>query len=167
MRKYVLAMAAALAAFVALVVPASAAPAVQDVKLLHSFGYKNLLLGMSAKQAEATGLIKHSFTFGSCDYYEFVASEGEREANVLVGIHQTGGVQHIDATHPMKTLRGIGYGSTRAQLVAAYPNLVRDPNNQTLEITDAPLNPEARFGFAVGFDDTVGWMILSKKNALC
>lgn len=169
MRKYVLAILAAFAALATLVVPASAAPAQQDLKILHSFGYKNLLLGMKPKQAEATGLLTNGYTSGNgWHFYEFARSEGDRKPNVTVYVHDTCGVQWIDSTDLMKTTSGIGIGSTRTALVAAYPNARPDPVGQFDLVVDAPFNPGFEFAFAMNLDtNEVTWMTLRKQGPFC
>ncbi|WP_285638795.1 hypothetical protein [Lentzea sp. NBRC 102530] len=171
MRKYVLAILAAFAALISVAVPSSAAPVqAQDLKILHSFGYKHLLLGMKPAQAEATGLLTDKDTSGGQGwaFYQFVASEGDRGPNTWVAAHETCGVQMIIATYAMKTPRGIGVGSSRADLVRAYPSAHADPTGKYDVLVDAPLNPGFQYAFVIDYDtDEVTWMSLEKKGGFC
>lgn len=100
---------------------------------------------------------------GSVRVLRALPSEGERNTNVMVGVHKTEGVQRIDATDPMKTVEGIGIDMSRDALMVAYPDAHPEPRGLNL-VANTPLNPNAEYGFD---GSKVFWMLLRKKNALC
>lgn len=170
MRKLTLAlMVTAVAGLVTTIAPAaSAEPSTGVPKVLHSFGYKNLLLGMSKEQAEATGLITHFASGRGCDFYTLVASEGDRQQNTIVAVTQGKGLSRIDATVPMKTPRGIGEGSSIDAMKSAYPNATADPEHDWIYDAEAPFNPGARYTFSTtSFGDRVFRMQLRTDYNIC
>ncbi|TWP49247.1 hypothetical protein FKR81_24325 [Lentzea tibetensis] len=152
MKKFAIAIAAVTAGLVATIAPAaSAAPADVEVfpKVLHSFGYENLLLGMNAQQAEETGLLRHVGSFFTCEYYELVPSEGPRQPNTTVTVQKDHGVVLINSTTEMTTTRGIHEGSTLDEVRKAYPDARPHHVFPWIWVADAPLNHDAQYKFNV------------------
>ncbi|GLZ35747.1 hypothetical protein Lesp02_79340 [Lentzea sp. NBRC 105346] len=158
----------AIAATVGLV---AAAPASADVpQVMHSFGYKHLLLGMSPRQVWMTGLITMSMIVDEeCAYFTLKESEGPSAPNTFIGLSRTTGeVTVIDATTPTRTPRDIGKGSTLDELQAAYPDAQQDVAHPTRWIADAPENPAAQYVFTVStFTGEVGAYWLESDDNTC
>jgi hypothetical protein len=81
------------------------------------FGLGALRLGMTYRQAEATGLLTHVRHEG--DSWE-ATLRGSAKAKVLISTRS--GVEVIDAYGAIRTPEGVHIGSTRAAVKAAYPS---------------------------------------------
>ncbi|TWP49248.1 hypothetical protein FKR81_24330 [Lentzea tibetensis] len=171
MRKLTLAlMATAVAGLVATTAPIASAdePSTGAPQLLHSFGYKNLLLGMSGEQAVATGLLNQpSASDDECAVYTLKQSEGARDPMTVVFVSKENGVEKINGTYPMKTTRGIGKGSTFDELLTAYPNATQNPQHSWKQDAPAPLNPRAHYEFDASKQHGVWQIHLSLNETVC
>lgn len=98
--------------------PAEAAPKPK----LGPLGYGKLKIGQTEKQARKTGLITVKRVDGACTGFDLKAY---RTPRYRVGgyISKKYGVVAIFAVKGMKTPRGIGLGSTKAQVKKKYPGL--------------------------------------------
>ncbi|MGN9838855.1 hypothetical protein ACTMTI_12105 [Nonomuraea sp. H19] len=91
---------------------------------LGPYGYGQVRLGMSAKQAKATGkiVLKMAGQQGSCAGWDLKAHPTGKDS-VGLYISKKHGVAGIFAPKGVKTPEGIGIGSTLKQLKKAYPKL--------------------------------------------
>ncbi|SDN21684.1 hypothetical protein [Allokutzneria albata] len=119
-------------------------------------GLGDLKLGMSEPDAYQTTLL-HAYQGEDpgaginpvCSKYEFRAAPNE--LNVLIS--PTKGVAVIHAYPGVRTPRGIGIGSSRKELVAAYPEWSEGPNGRWV---DVPGNPNAGYAIDVRDDKVIG-----------
>lgn len=110
---------------------------------LGPYGYGAVKLGMSAKRAKATGKIELKRK-DYCSGWDLKAHITDRNS-VGMYISKKVGVAMIFATKGMKTPEGIGLGSTRKQLKAAYPHLKTAASGYPY--TTAPGNKKAYYSF--------------------
>lgn len=133
---------AALVAGAALLV--SVAPAAAQARTaLGPYGYGSVKLGMSAKDARATGKITLKRK-DMCSGWDLKAHPTGRDS-VGMYISKNVGVALIFATKGMKTPEGIGLGSTKKQLKAAYPHLKTAASGYPY--TEVPGNKKAYYSF--------------------
>jgi hypothetical protein len=118
-------------------------------RILGSFGYQGLKLGMSEPAAEATGLLTDREAGTKCDFYYFVPSEGSMPRSSGVFVSKTAGVVVIGATSKMRTPQEAWSGMSLADLRDAYPDLVQDSQQDWLYRAPAPGNPAADYLFVV------------------
>lgn len=91
---------------------------------LGPYGYGKVRLGMSEKQAKATGavVLKKAGEAGSCAGWDLKALPSGKD-NVGLYISKKRGVALIFAAKGVKTPEGIGLGSTMTQIKKAYPGV--------------------------------------------
>ncbi|GAA5082446.1 hypothetical protein GCM10023259_091690 [Thermocatellispora tengchongensis] len=108
------------------------------------YGYGGVKLGMSAKQARATGKITPKEGWGPCTGWDLKARPSGRD-KVGLYISKKRGVAVIFAPKGVKTRQGIGIGSTEKQLRKAYPGLKRSASGYP--VASVPGNPKASYRF--------------------
>ncbi|MFI6326213.1 hypothetical protein ACIBG8_52440 [Nonomuraea sp. NPDC050556] len=136
-------MAALVAGAALLVSVAPAGAQAQARTSLGPYGYGSVKLGMSAKDAKATGKISLKMK-GQCSGWDLKAHPTGRDS-VGVYISKNVGVALIFAQKGMKTPEGIGLGSTKKQLKAAYPHLKTAASGYPY--TEVPGNKKAYYSF--------------------
>jgi hypothetical protein len=137
---------AALVAGALLVSGATAANA-QTKPMLGPYGYGAVKLGMTVKQATATGkIVKKRPGNGGCSGWDLKAFPTSKNE---VGIYLSPkvGLAAIFAAKGMKTPENIRIGSTRKQLKAAYPRIRKDVHD--FYVTKVPGNKKAYYTFTV------------------
>ncbi|GAA3230126.1 hypothetical protein [Nonomuraea helvata] len=115
---------------------------------LGPYGYGKVRLGMTEKQARATGqiVLKMAAEAGSCSGWDLKAHPSGKNA-VGLYISKKKGVALISAPKGVKTPEGIGVGSTMTQIKKAYPN-VKTPQDGYPSVR-VPGNPKAYYAFLV------------------
>ncbi|MEV1168213.1 hypothetical protein [Nonomuraea sp. NPDC049784] len=115
---------------------------------LGPYGYGKVRLGMSEKQAKATGqiVLKMPGEEGSCSGWDLKAHPSGKNA-VGLYISKKKGVALIGAPKGVKTPEGIGIGSTMKQIKKAYPN-VKTPKDG-FPYVSVPGNPKAYYALLV------------------
>ncbi|MBO3752007.1 hypothetical protein J5X84_38570 [Streptosporangiaceae bacterium NEAU-GS5] len=125
--------------------PADAAPLSE--RTFGPTGYDHVRLGMTVRQARATGRIDHRVKTGSgrCTGWRL---KGRRKGAVLIS--KKYGVAAIAVASRARTPQGVGLDSLRWELKRAYPDLKfhSDPARADVAV---PGHPNARFDF--GFKD--------------
>ncbi|GAA2378818.1 hypothetical protein GCM10010404_38880 [Nonomuraea africana] len=119
----------------------------QTVKpALGPYGYGKVKLGMSFKQAKATGKValKWGDKDSGCSGWDLKAYPTGKDS-VGLYISKRRGVAVIFAAKGMKTPEGVGIGSTMKQVKAAYPK-VRTPRGLNPHVS-VPGNPKAHYTF--------------------
>lgn len=133
---------------------------------LGPFGYGGVRLGMSAKQAKATGKIVAKQGASMCSGWDLKAHPTGRD-NVGLYISKKLGVALISAPKGVKTPEGIGIGSTRKQLRKAYPKLQTTASESKDNLyTDVPGNPKAYYRFLLDHNKIYD-VSLDLKNQDC
>ncbi|UBU11496.1 hypothetical protein [Nonomuraea gerenzanensis] len=143
--------ALAVAGAVTLIAVASPALAAQKATL-GPYGYGSLKLGMSTAKAKATGRLirKPAGDHAGCTGWDLKEKPyGEYQVGAIIS--KKYGLTMIVAHAGMKTPKGIGFGSTRAQLKAAYPDLRRGPGG--FPTASVPGNKKAYYLFYVSRTD--------------
>ncbi|MCP3799293.1 hypothetical protein NLX83_08495 [Allokutzneria sp. A3M-2-11 16] len=142
---------------------AHAAPAGQ---VLGPNGLGDLKLGMSEEDAYQTGML-HGYQgedpgagfSKNCSWYGF----HNRPTDLDVLISPTKGVSVIFANQGVRTVQGIGIGSSRKELLAAYPEWSDDPNGRWVRV---PGNANAGYAIDVR-DDKVIFIGLYQNGQEC
>lgn len=120
----------------------------QSGPTLGPYGYGDVKLGMTAKQAKATGAVVKKSDGGKdgCSGYDLKKFPTGKDA-VGVYISPKVGLAAIFAAKGMKTPEGIGFGSTSKQLKAAYPHIKKDAHGY--DVVKVPGNKKAYYSFGV------------------
>ncbi|GLV52680.1 hypothetical protein TBS_32440 [Thermobispora bispora] len=131
-----------------LVVSGATAASAKANPTLGPYGYGTLKLGMSLKQARATGLLVQKFPGrgGGCSGWDLKKFRTPKN-KAGVWISPRVGVAAIYAGKGMKTPRGIRLGSTFRQLKVAYPGIKKDMYG--LYRVRVPGNSKAQYAFEV------------------
>ncbi|MEV5409766.1 hypothetical protein AB0K60_13125 [Thermopolyspora sp. NPDC052614] len=145
-----------------LLVGGATAASAQVKPTLGPYGYGAVKLGMTVKQAKATGaLVKKVSGNGGCsgwDLKKFPTPKG----SVGVYISPKFGLAAIFAAKGMKTPEGIRVGSTLKQLKAAYPRIKKDFHDfYTVKV---PHNTKASYSFTVEKGKVTGYGIALNKQ---
>ncbi|MFI7129657.1 hypothetical protein ACIBQ1_28435 [Nonomuraea sp. NPDC050153] len=113
---------------------------------LGPYGYGTVKLGMSAKQAKATGavVLKRAGEAGSCSGWDLKALPSGKDG-VGLYISKKRGVAVIFAAKGVKTPEGIGLGSTIKQIKKAYPGVKTAASG--FPYTTVPGNSKAYYSF--------------------
>ncbi|GGS70012.1 hypothetical protein GCM10010156_30990 [Planobispora rosea] len=119
----------------------SATRAAHAKSTLGPFGYGGVKLGMSAKQARATGKITRTDSSGPCSAW---ALKAHPTGQGLL-ISRRVGVAVIFAPRGVATPQGIKLGSTAKQLKKAYPRLKESASGYPY--ASVPGNPKAHYIF--------------------
>ena len=109
-----------------LLVSGATAAVAQTKPTLGPYGYGAVKLGMTVKQAEATGdVVKKMPGGGGCSGWDLKTFPTPKDS-VGIYISPRVGLAAIFAAKGMKTPEGIKIGSTAKQLKAAYPHIKKD-----------------------------------------
>ncbi|MEV0388819.1 hypothetical protein [Nonomuraea sp. NPDC050643] len=150
------------------VMPAAvASPAFAERKAtLGPYGYGTLKLGMTAAKARATGRITRKTVGDSprCTGWD-LKENPYGEYRVGVYISKRRGLAMIVAPPGLRTPQGIGLGSSRTRLKAAYPRLRRGPGGYPT--ADVPGNRQAFYIFHVSDNKVAGMsLVLAKQDCV-
>ncbi|MFI6393317.1 hypothetical protein ACIBHY_40345 [Nonomuraea sp. NPDC050547] len=138
--------AASLLAGSLLIAGATAADA-QTRPALGPHGYGSVKLGMTLKQATATGaVVKKLPGNGGCSGWDLKSFPTPKDS-VGVYISPKVGLAAIFAAKGMKTPEGIRIGSTTKQVKAAYPRVKKDVHG--FYVTTVPGNKKAYYTFGL------------------
>ena len=139
----------ALAATGTMVLPAhseGADPRGSTVHHLTREGYRGLEIGMTAKQARATGDLRFTSKGGTCRTFD-LADHAHRKHRTDGYLSKAHGLVAVFARQGMTTARGIGIGSTRAEVEKAYPKATK--NAQGFWVTPSSGTPKRYLELAV------------------
>ncbi|MGR6919685.1 hypothetical protein ACU635_36100 [[Actinomadura] parvosata] len=146
----------------ALMASGATAAAAQTKPALGPYGYGAVKLGMTAKQAKATGGVVSKLPGGGgCsgwDLKEFPTPKDQ----IGVYISPRVGVAAIFAAKGMKTPEGIKIGSTLQRLKTAYPKIKKDFHGYY--VITVPGNKKAYYTFGVTRDKITEYGIALKKQ---
>jgi hypothetical protein len=133
---------------------------------LGPFGYGGVKLGMSAKQAKATGKIVRKAGASDCSGWDLNKHPTGRYS-VGIYISKKLGVAVIGAPKGVKTPQGIGIGSTRTELRKAYPKLETSASGSKDNLfTNIPGNRKAFYRFLLEHNKIYS-LSLELKNQDC
>ncbi|MFG1977242.1 hypothetical protein ACGFJC_48605 [Nonomuraea fuscirosea] len=114
---------------------------------LGPYGYGGVKLGMTAKQARATGgVVQKMPGGGGCSGWDLKKFRTPKDS-VGVYISPRVGLAAIFAAKGMKTPQGIKIGSTLKQVKAAYPRIKKDFHG--FYVITVPGNKKAYYNFSV------------------
>ncbi|GAA0939587.1 hypothetical protein [Nonomuraea longicatena] len=158
--------AAALAAGAVLV---AGTPALAQSAAAPSFGphgYGAVKLGMTAKQAKATGKITHKLgdSASPCTGWDLKTHPTGKDS-VGLYLSKRRGVAVVFAARGMKTREGIGLGATMTQIKKAYPN-VTSPADTNPRVA-VPGNSRAYYEFMLDAQGRLQEMALGLKTQDC
>ncbi|WP_219470121.1 hypothetical protein, partial [Nonomuraea rhizosphaerae] len=126
------------------------------------YGYGGVRLGMTAKQAKATGKIVAEFG-GYCSGWDYKAHRNPRN-EVSLYISKKRGVAVIFAPPGVRTPKNIGVGSTLRQVKRAYPNVKEEPSGWYATV---PGNRKAFYYFGVSARNKVKQLALGLRGQDC
>lgn len=130
-----------------LLVSGATAAVAQTKPTLDSHGYGAVKLGMTVKQATATGdVVKKMPGGGGCSGWDLKRFPTPKDS-VGIYISPRVGLAAIFAGKGMKTPEGIKIGSTAKQLKAAYPHIKKDFHGYY--VITVPGNKKAYYSFGV------------------
>ncbi|WP_345572529.1 hypothetical protein [Nonomuraea rosea] len=130
-----------------LVSGATAAVAQAKPTTLGAYGYGAVKLGMTAKQATATGAVAKKMPGGGgCSGWDLKKFPTPKDS-VGIYISPRVGLAAIFAQKGMQTPEGIKIGSTAKQLKAAYPHIKQDVHDYY--VIKVPGNKKAYYSFGV------------------
>lgn len=155
-------MVAAPATAVAAAGPSADGAAVSAKGTLGPYGYRGVRLGMTAKQAKATGQIVLKRRDG-CTGWDYKAHPNPSD-EVSIYISTKRGVAVIFAPKGVQTPRGIGVGATLRKVKKAYPGVREGFNGWHVTV---PGNRKAAYYFGVNERGKVEALGLVLKNQDC
>lgn len=130
-----------------LLVSGATAANAQAKTTLGPYGYGAVKLGMTAKQAKATGgVVQKMPGGGGCSGWDLKKFPTPKDS-VGIYVSPNVGLAAIFAAKDMKTPQGIRIGSTAKQLKAAYPHIKK--NAHDYYVITVPGNKKAYYSFAV------------------
>jgi hypothetical protein len=140
-----------------LVASGATAASAEAKPTLGPYGYGAVKLGMTVKQARATGaIVKKLPGGGGCSGWDLKRFPTPKNS-VGLYISPRLGVAAIFAAKGMKTPRGIRIGSTFRQLKRAYPRIKKTFHGY--HVTTVPGNRKAHYSFEVSKGKVVGYSI--------
>ncbi|MEV4108351.1 hypothetical protein [Nonomuraea sp. NPDC049695] len=130
-----------------LLVSGSTAALAQTKPTLGPYGYGAVKLGMTVKQAKATGgVVQKMPGGGGCSGWDLKKFPTPKDA-VGIYISPRVGLAAIFAVKGMTTPEGITIGSTAKQVKAAYPRIKKDFHG--FYVITVPGNKKAYYSFGV------------------
>ncbi|MFC4016162.1 hypothetical protein ACFOY2_53755 [Nonomuraea purpurea] len=130
-----------------LLVSGATAANAQTKPTLGPYGYGAVKLGMTAKQANATGdVVRKMPSNGGCSGWDLRKFPTPKDS-VGIYISPNVGLAAVFAAKGMKTPEGIEIGSTAKQLKAAYPHIRKDVHGYYATAVSA--NKKAYYTFGV------------------
>lgn len=134
----------------------------QAAPTLGPHGYGSVKLGMTTKQAVATGKVVKKLPGGDgCSGWDLKEFRTPKDA-VGVYISPRVGLAAIFASKGMKTPEGIRLGSTAKQVKAAYPKIKKDFHGYY--VVTVPGNKKAYYTFGVTRGKVTEYGIALKKQ---
>jgi hypothetical protein len=135
-----------------------------ESRMIGPDGYGGLKLTMPSDQALQTGVVIADGPLPEpCGYYRFRTSP-PGSTDVLVSVRL--GIVMIDPREGVHTPEGIGTGSSKADLRAAYPNVGFDSSG-TIASTRVPGNPNSLYRFDLDSNSKVGHILIQTTNGDC
>ncbi|GAA4964824.1 hypothetical protein GCM10023334_085440 [Nonomuraea thailandensis] len=145
-----------------LMVSGATAAVAQAKPALGPYGYGAVKLGMTVKQAKATGDVVGKMPGGGgCSGWD-LKKYPTPENGVGIYISPRVGLAAIFAAKDMRTPEGIRLGSTTKQLKAAYPKIKKDIHGYY--VITAPGNKKAYYSFGVTHGKVTEYGIALKKQ---